>query len=69
MSVNKYSENTIGFVDMCFKMINEVDAHKMTRITMTFGHFGGEEIKDVGMIKSPPFSKLSVKLDTRIKNG
>jgi hypothetical protein len=29
-----YNENAIEFVDMCFKMIDEVDADKMVRITM-----------------------------------
>jgi hypothetical protein len=39
-------------------------------ITMIpFERFGGEGIKDVGMIKFPPFSKLSVELETHIKNG
>jgi hypothetical protein len=58
------------FVDMCFKMIDEVDVDKMTRITMIpFDRFGGEGIKNVGIIKFPPFSKLFVKLETRIKNG
>jgi hypothetical protein len=34
-----------------------------------FKCFGGEGIKDVGMMKFPPFSKLSVELETCIKNG
>jgi hypothetical protein len=59
---HKYSENVFGFLDMCIKMIVEW-------LQWSFVHFGGEEIKDVEMINSPPFSKLSVKLDTRIKNG
>jgi hypothetical protein len=38
------------FVDMCFKMIDEVDVDKMTRITMIpFDCFGGEGIKNVGI--------------------
>jgi hypothetical protein len=33
--VNKYSENAVGFVDICFKMIDGVDTDKMARIITT----------------------------------
>ncbi|WJX28105.1 hypothetical protein P8452_16861 [Trifolium repens] len=32
--VGNYTENAVGFVDMVFRMINEVDMNKMARITM-----------------------------------
>jgi hypothetical protein len=54
--VSKYVENATEFVAMIFNMLEEIDEDNMAKIAICFsGHYGGEEIKDVGMTKYQQF--------------